>query len=134
MIDLDRNTEAEALMNLSRQWSAVLQTGDLESTLEFWADDAVMLPPGLPLVEGKEAIREFVEAGAEIPGYKISWEPVSAYISDSGDLAYMLERNVEEFDGPDGNKVIKHNKVVTIWRTDQNGQWKNIVDMWNAVS
>ena len=133
MNKVDQNAEAETLMDLSRQWSAVLQSGDLESTMDFWADDAVVLPPDQPLLDGKEAMREFVEAGAAIPGYKISWEPINAYVYKSGDLAYMIERNVEEVDGTDGNKVVKHHKVVTVWRRDPNGQWKNVVDMWNTA-
>jgi steroid delta-isomerase-like uncharacterized protein len=125
--------EAEALMDLSRQWSATIASGDLEGGMDFWANDAVMLPPDLPLLDGKEAIREYVEAAAGIPGFKISWEPVSAHVSKSGELAYMLERNVTEVDGPGGNKVITHGKVVTVWRKDATGKWRNVVDMWNAT-
>jgi len=120
-------------METSRQWSALVSSGDLESGMDFWANDAVMLPPDLPLLDGKEAIRDYIEAAADIPGFKISWEPISAHVSKSGDLAYMIERNIIEVDGPDGNKVLQHNKVVTIWRKDLTGKWRNVVDMWNAV-
>ena len=127
------DAEAEVLMDLSRQWSAVVASGDLDSGMDFWANDAVMLPPDLPLLDGKEAIRKYVEAAAEIPGFKISWEPVSAHVSESSDLAYMIEKNVTEFDGADGNKVITYGKVVTVWRKDPTGKWRNVVDMWNAA-
>ena len=120
-------------MELSREWSRVLGTGNIESTLDFWSDDAIVLPPKMPAVEGKQAIRAFVAAGAEMQGYKISWEPVSAHISDNGDMAYMIEKNVEESVGSDGQRIVAHNKVVTIWRKGASGDWKNVVDIWNET-
>lgn len=130
---IDQEAESEALMELSREWSDYVSSGDLESSMDFWADDAVMLPPDFPILEGKEEIREYVEAAAEMPGFRISWEPISAHISAGGDMAYMIERNVTEFDGPDGNREIMHGKVVTVWRRDGDGNWRNVVDMWNTA-
>jgi len=130
---IDHEVESQELMELSRTWSATVGSGDLEATLDFWANDAVMLPPNLPVLSGKDAIREYVTGAASIPGFKISWEPVSAQISTSGDMAYMIERNVVEVDGPDGDKIITHGKVVTVWRKGDDGEWKNVVDMWNAA-
>jgi len=40
---------------------------------------------------------------------------------------------VIELDGEDGEKIVTHGKVVTIWRKDSDGQWKNVVDIWNAA-
>ena len=91
------------------------------------------MPPKRPAIEGKMAIAEMIQAGADTPGQKISWEPISAYVSESGDMAYMIERNVEEQLDSDGNKVVTHNKTVTIWRKDSQGQWKNVVDIWNEA-
>ena len=133
MMTVDRQAEAQMLMELSREWSKVLARGDLDSTLDFWSDDAVVMPPKLPAIEGKQAITEMIQAGADTPGYKISWEPIAAYVSESGDMAYMIERNVEEQLGSDGNKVVTYNKTVTIWRKDSQGHWKNVVDIWNEA-
>ena len=129
---IDKEAEAQELMQLSRQWSAMVGSGDFDSALDVWADDAVMLPPDLPKLSGKAAIADYVAGAANIPGFKISWEPEIAYVSDSGDMAYLIERNVTEFDGEDGSKIVTHGKVVTIWRKDPSGKWKNVVDTWNA--
>jgi len=130
---VDHEAEAQELMQLSRDWSAMVGSGDLEASIDLWADDAVMLPPDLPVLAGKDAIREYVTRASAIPGFKISWEPESAHISDGGDMAYLLERNVIELSGENGEKIVAHGKVVTVWRKDTNGQWKNVVDMWNAA-
>ena len=97
--------------------------------MDYWSDDAVMLPPGLPVLDGKTAIREYVEGAANIPGFKIGWEPERVHISLSGDMAYLIERNVTEFDDERGNRIFTPGKVVTVWRKDKQGSWKNVVDM-----
>ena len=99
----------------------------------MWADDAVMLPPDFPVLSGKSAIGDYVAGASSIPGFKISWEPESVHVSKSGDMAYLIERNVIEMDDEDGEKIVTHGKVVTIWRRESDGRWKNVVDIWNTM-
>ncbi len=130
---VDLMAEGEALMQISRDWSDLVATGDLDAILSGWADDAVMMPPGLPALEGKTAIREYVEAGMQVPGFQISWEPLAVHVAQSGDMAYMIERNVTVANDSLGNPVATYGKVVTVWRKDAEGAWKNVVDMWNEA-
>lgn len=127
------DTEAigDELMELSREWSGVAASGNIDSLLTYWADNAVMMPPGQPSLRGKEAIRSYLEAGFQNPGFEVSWEPLSAHVSEQGDMAYLFEKNRIAFDDSLGNRVVQHNKVVTVWRKQDDGSWKNVVDMWN---
>lgn len=129
----DEATERDKLMQLSRDWSALVASGDIDSFIDYWADDAVVMPPDLPMMEGKAAIREYVEAAFAIPGFEISWETVSASFSDDGKMAYMLEKNRIEFKDANGDSVVSFGKVLTVWRQDSEGDWKNVVDIWNAA-
>jgi uncharacterized protein (TIGR02246 family) len=130
---MDLRAEGEALMALSRDWSARAATEPIDNWIDIWADDAVMMPPGLPPVRGKAAIRQYVEAAAQMPGFQIRWEPESVVVSQSGDLAYMFERNVVTVNDPQGKAVTTHGKVVTVWRRGADGAWRNVVDMWNEA-
>jgi ketosteroid isomerase-like protein len=130
---VDSKTEGDALMKLSREWSAKVASAPLDDWIDYWAEDAVMMPPGLPALRGKAAIRQYVEAAGQLPGFQIRWEPERAYVSESGDLAYMIERNVTVIDDPEGNPVTTYGKVVTVWRKDGDGSWRNVVDMWNEA-
>lgn len=129
---VDRDAEMEQLKDLSREWSEVASTGNTDSLMTYWADDAVMMAPGQPPLKGKEAIRSFVEASGQIPGFDIRWEPLSAHMSEDGSMAYLIERNEMAFDDSLGNRVVQHNKVVTVWRKNEDGNWKNVIDMWNS--
>jgi hypothetical protein len=65
---MDLKAEGEALMKLSRDWSAKVATTPLEEWIDFWVDDAVMMPPGLPPVRGGDsAVRRSRRAGPWVP-------------------------------------------------------------------
>jgi ketosteroid isomerase-like protein len=129
---VDTEAEAAELMRISREWSNVAASGDVDGTLAYWRDDAVMMPPGLPPLRGRAAIREFVAAGAATPGFSVRWEPLEAHVSAGGDMAYLIERNQFTFQDSTGATITESNKVITIWRRQPDGTWKNVVDMWNA--
>lgn len=129
---VDTKVEEERLMQISREWSKTAATDSIEATLSYWADDAVVMSPGQPPIKGKKAIREMVEGTSKIPGFKISWEPLSVSISKSGDMAYMIEQNQITINDTLGNPKTEFNKSVTIWRKEADGSWKNIVDIWNS--
>ncbi len=105
----------------------------MDAIMAGWAEDAVMMPPGTPPLEGKAAIRAYVEAGQQLPGFEISWEPMTVHVAASGDMAYMIERNITTVHDTLGNPVTTHGKVVTVWRKEADGSWKNVVDMWNEA-
>ncbi len=128
---VDRDAEGALLMQRSRDWSALAATGDLDSIMTYWAEDAVLLPPGGPALRGRAAIREYVEGSQQVPGFQIRWEPESVHVAESGDLAYMLERNVVTVNDSAGQPLTMHGKAVTVWRKDAGGTWRNVVDTWN---
>lgn len=129
---VDTASEEKKLMDLSREWSSAAATGDTAKILSYWADDAVVMSPGEPTLRGKDAIREMVVGSSKIPGFSISWEPLSVFVSESGDLAYMIEQNQITVNDSLGNPITEKNKAVTIWKKQADGTWKNVVDMWNS--
>jgi uncharacterized protein (TIGR02246 family) len=128
----DLAAEGQAVMQRSRAWSNVVSTGEVDTILTYWADDAVMLAPGIPPLEGKQAIRSFVETALQTPGFQMSWEPLSVHVAESGDLAYLLESNLTIVSDPMGNPMRMEGKAVTIWRKDPDGVWRNVVDAWSG--
>jgi ketosteroid isomerase-like protein len=130
---INAKMEGERLMQISRDWSKTASGDSIEKTLSYWADDAVVMAPGQPALIGKQAIREMIMSMAKIPGFKISWEPLTVSLSKSGDIAYMIEQNVITVNDSLGKQVTEFNKSVTIWRKEADGSWKNIVDIWNSA-
>jgi ketosteroid isomerase-like protein len=130
---MNLESERAALMQTSRDWARTAASGDLERTLAFWSDDAIVMPPGQPAVIGKAAIREFLRQSSAIPGFSITWEPEQATVANDGDLGYLVERNRITFADPTGAIQEQVGKAVTVWRKDPLGAWTCVVDTWNET-
>jgi uncharacterized protein (TIGR02246 family) len=122
-------SEEEKIIQLSKDWSKVASAGDLQKTVEYWADDAVLIAPYQGVLKSKEEIRQMVEGSFNTPGFKISWEPQNVFVSQSGDLAYMIEKSQISFTDSTGKTVTELNNGVTVWKKQPDGSWKNVVDI-----
>src|SRR5712691_4165236 len=112
---LDLTSARTELLRRDAEWAAVSSKGrDIERILSYWTDDAIVLPPGLPAISGKQALREYVESSWKVPGFRITWTSTDVTFSPDGNLAYMLGRGI------------------TIWRRDPDGEMRCVVDIWNA--
>ena len=126
---VDTKAEGEKIMQLSKEWSQAASAGDVEKIVGYWADDAVVISAGDPVLSGKQAIRKMVEESYKMPGFRISWQPQSVVVSESGDMAYLLENSQISYADSTGKPVTIHNKAVSIWRKQTDGHWKNAVDI-----
>ena len=124
--------EKAEILRTDAEWAKVAESGDLERILSYWSDDAVVFPPGIPSLVGKEAIRGYVAQSLQTPGFRISWKTSDVTVAASGDLAYGVGTNRVSFTGPDGKAVTIEGKAVTVWRKDAAG-WKCVVDIWNDL-
>ena len=86
--------ERTRLLRRDAEWAAAASDGrDVERILSYWTDDAIVLPPGLPAVVGKAALRHYIRGSVQIPGFRITWTSTDVTFSPDGTLAYMLGRN-----------------------------------------
>jgi uncharacterized protein (TIGR02246 family) len=126
---VDTKAEGEKIIQLSKDWSQVASTGDVEKTVSYWAEDAIVMSSGQPPVKGKQAIRKMVEESYKIPGFRISWQPQTVGVSESGDMAYIIENSQVSFSDSTGKSITQNNKAVSLWRKQADGSWKNVVDI-----
>jgi ketosteroid isomerase-like protein len=131
-VDLDR--EREVLLRTDKEWASVVSSGNVEQIVSYWADDAVVFPPGAPAVVGKQAIRAFVADSLRVPGFSIDWQANQAVIAANGDMGYTVGTNRVTMLGPDGLPRTTVGKAVAFWRKEPNGAWRCVLDIWNADS
>jgi ketosteroid isomerase-like protein len=128
----DAAAEAHALLQRDAEWSRVASEGkDVERVVSYWSDDAVVIPQGQPAAEGKAAIRAFVKDSFAIPGFKVRWVSDHVVFSPDGQLAYMRGSNTTTVPGPNGTPITIPGRGLTVWRREQDGQWRCVVDIWN---
>jgi ketosteroid isomerase-like protein len=126
---IDKKAEGEKIIQQSREWARVVSTGNIEKTVSYWADDAIVIAAEEPPLEGKQAIRQMVEESFKISGFRIGWQPQTVVVSESGDMAYMIENSQVSFTDSTGRRVTLNNKAVSIWGKQADGSWKNVVDI-----
>ena len=130
---MDLALETTRLLRRDAEWAVAACEGrDIERVLSYWTDDAVVIPPGLPAVVGKVALRQYVLSSMQLSGFKITWTSTDATLSPDGNLAYMFSRNAVSTDAPDGTPTTTEGRAVTIWRREPDGEWRCAVDIWNA--
>ena len=130
---MNQPTTRELLLQRDAAWSAAASAGtDVERILSFWTEDAVVIAPGLPTISGKAALRQYVLESLQIPGFQISWESSDVTLSPDGNMAYLMGRNRVRLNGPDGKPTTSEGPAVTIWRKEQDGEWRYAIDIWNS--
>lgn len=128
----DVEADKAAIMKADSTWSALSAEGkDVDKILSYWSEDAVVIPPGQPVVKGKEALRKFVEESFKIPGFSISWKSSDLQFSPDGKLAYMYGENLTQVNDSTGNKISMPGRGYSIWRKETDGSWKCVVDIFN---
>lgn len=85
---LSVNVEEERnnLLTLDREWSQT--TKDMEKFVSYFAPDASVYPPGMPVATGPAAIRDAFTKMSSVPGFSLAWTPTKADVSATGDLGY----------------------------------------------
>jgi ketosteroid isomerase-like protein len=106
-----------------------IELGAHESFLNFIDDSCVLLRPNRYPVIGREKIEEIYSKPDT--SFTLNWKPLSAEISQSGDLGYTYGIYTVQMDSPEGNVVTKEGTYVTIWKKDRNGKWKFVLDTGN---
>jgi ketosteroid isomerase-like protein len=133
-VDLgDNHASDEALLRaLDEQWSATAAKNDIDGTVAFYAENAVLLPPNAPIATDARAIRTSW-AGLLSPNTTLSWKVSGAEVASSGELGYVYGTYAMTIADPqDGAPAHDIGKFVEIWKKQLNGQWKCIVDTYNS--
>lgn len=117
--------ERNALLTTDRDWSQTAT--DPEKYLSYFASDATVYPPGMPAIQGTDAIQKAFAEMTAAPGYALSWTPTRADVAASGDLGTTVGTYEMSMAGSS-----EKGKYVTVWRKQADGSWKVVEDIMNA--
>jgi ketosteroid isomerase-like protein/quercetin dioxygenase-like cupin family protein len=112
-------------MQRDKEWSEAGK--DPEKFLSFFAPDATLYAPGMPVANGSAQVRETVTKITSAPGFSLTFAPNKAGVSASGDMGYTAGTYEATMDGGS-----EKGKYVTIWKKQADGSWKVTDDIFNA--
>jgi ketosteroid isomerase-like protein len=123
-----RNTAAgEELRRADRAFAEAVAERGLEAWVAAFVPDGFMLPAAGEVVKGTVAIREAMAPAFANPEFRLIWSPLGAGVAESDDLGYTYG-TYESFDG--GSEPTR-GKYVTIWKRDEGGRWRVVLDIGN---
>ncbi|UCE43110.1 MAG: nuclear transport factor 2 family protein [Candidatus Aminicenantes bacterium] len=126
----DLEKELNNLMQTDLEFSQFsVENGAAEAFKMYFMENAVQLPSGQNPILGRDKIYEdMLNAGTD---YMLSWEPQDGETSSSGDMGYTWGIYTLSFQGESGEIKTQKGKYLNVWKKDNQGNWRVIVDMGN---
>ncbi len=132
---VDTAAEQAAIEQAQRDWlDATNKPGEegADGYASFVTEDAVWLPPNAARVEGRDAVRAWVQPFTEAEDSSVTWEATRVEVSAAGDLAYSMGTYEYSLKNAEGNPVSGKGKFVDIWKKQADGSWKAAIGIWNS--
>jgi ketosteroid isomerase-like protein len=121
----------ETLKQLEAEFMKAAADKGSKGYLSYYAEDAVEVPNGGPIIQGKTNIAPGM-AFLDDPDNRLTWTPVGGDISSSGDFGYTYGTFEFHSKDKDGNAHVDYGKYTSIWELQKDGSWKVVLDMGNA--
>lgn len=123
------SADEAAIRAQTTSWMKAYNGGDAKALAALYADDALLMPPGAPGVNGRAAIQAFATkdiAGSKAAGAVFNANPKTD-VGVSGDMGWESGTYNITVKGA----VVETGKFLSVSRK-KDGKWLYIRDMWNA--
>jgi ketosteroid isomerase-like protein len=122
---------AETLKQLEGEFMKAAAEHGSQGYMSYYAEDAVEVPNGEDLISGEVNIAQTM-GFLDDKNNHLTWTPVGADMSSSGDLGYTYGTYEFRSLGKDGKPAVSHGKYTSIWKKQKDGSWKVVLDMGNS--
>jgi ketosteroid isomerase-like protein len=122
----------QLLRDLDAQWAKAAAAKDVEQTIAYYSDDAIVLPPNATSAATKEAIRNGWKEMFASPGFAITWKPTRVQVGKSGEMAWVSGTYELTTNDAIGEPINDRGKYLEVWEKQADGNWKCSADMWNS--
>lgn len=116
--------------SLGREFGKAATNQDVEELVGFYTDDAKILPPNAPMLQGRDGLRglfkEYIEAGMKT----LDLETVD--VVEAGDVVVEVGRYVMGIEPPGAGLIEDRGKYVGVFRRQPGGELKLIIDTFNS--
>jgi len=125
-----RDADAKALRDNETQWNQDFASKDLEKMVGHYADDAVLMSPGMPSSAGKDAIRKLLQDMISDPALSLKFQTSKVEVGKGGDVGFTQGSYTMTMTDPATKKVLNdHGSYVTTYRKAGDGSWKAVADI-----
>jgi uncharacterized protein (TIGR02246 family) len=121
---MTNESDQAAIYHHREAYNSTLKEGNVEGWLSTLSDDCVFLPPGLPAMNGKEAIREWV-TDAMFSQFHIELDYDFEELEFLGSSAFAWGWFEQTLSPKDGSEpLLMKGKFLDVFKRAEDGVWK----------
>ena len=124
------DADVKAIQQSEAQWNQDFVAKDAARLAAHYADDAVLMVPGMPAILGKEAIQSALQPMITDPAFSLRFQATRVDVARSGDVAFTRGTYTLTMTDPQTRqKMDDHGSYVTGYRKQADGSWKAEADI-----
>lgn len=116
----------EDIKKANENFMEAYNSGDAQALAACYTEEGKLLPPNSDIIEGREKIAEYWQAGMDMGPAKLVLE--TKWAKSFGEVAN--EEGEYKVYSPDGD-LISFGKYIVIWKLIE-GKWMLCIDIWNS--
>lgn len=124
------DADVKAISDTEAQWSKDYALKDPDKIAAYYADDAVLMVPGMEATSGKDAIANSMKGMLKDPAFSLQFKASKVDVAKSGDVGYSWGTYQLTMSNPAGKGTMNdHGSYVTVYRKQADGSWKAVEDI-----
>lgn len=124
------DADVKAIGDLEATCMAAWKAHDAAKIATFYVDNAVIMNPGIPAINGKDALAKGLQPMMADTALDLTWHSDHIEVAKSGDLAWS--RGSYQMAMTDANShqlMHDHGSYVTTFQKQSDGSWKAVADI-----
>jgi len=122
--------DVKAINDNEAQWNSDWAAKDADKIAAHYADDAVLMAPGMEPMKGSAAIKGGLKEMLADKALSLKFKASMVDVSKSGELGYTQGDYQMTMTDPATHKVVNdHGTYVTTYRKQADGSWKAVADI-----
>jgi uncharacterized protein (TIGR02246 family) len=120
-----RAADEKALRDLEAGSLAAWTAKDADKVASFYAEDATILIPHAPAIQGKAALAAGLKEVLGDPNFKLDFSPAGLDVAKSGDLGYVRGNYTLTQSDPKTKKPMSEKgSYLIVYKKQADGSWK----------
>jgi ketosteroid isomerase-like protein len=103
---------------------------DAAGLTELYSEDAKLMPPNSPIIEGREGIQKFWDGVFGMGEVALTLATSEAF--NNGTLGYSVGTYTLSITPPEAEAIADEGKYVVVWKRGPSGKWELAVDIFNT--
>ena len=124
------DADVQAIKTLETNWQQDYAGKNPDKLSAYYADDAVLMAPGMAATSGKDAIHTLISQMVTDPAMSLKFQASKVDAAKSGEVAWSQGTYTMTMTDPNTKQVVNdHGSYVTIYHKQADGSWKAVSDI-----